>query len=224
MNQTLARTITLPQAVALYVAAVIGAGVLLLPGSGATEAGPASLLAWAFDCLLGIPLALTFALLASRYPDAGGVSTFTAKAFGPTVGAIVGWFYFFGVAAGGQIIVPLTGAYYVAAALHLSRTGTFALAAILLTTAVMTNLHGLRVSGKIALALSIGVVLLLVAATLVSLPRMHLSAWVPFLPHGILSIGRVSLLIFFAFAGWEAIAQLSAEFRNPQRDMLRSTV
>lgn len=87
MSRQLTRTITLPQAVALYVGAVVGAGVLILPGTAATLAGPASLLAWAFDCLLGIPLALTFAALAARRPDAGGVATFTAEAFGPGWGA-----------------------------------------------------------------------------------------------------------------------------------------
>ena len=32
------------------------------------------------------------------------------------------------------------------------------------------------------------------------------------------------MLIFFAVFGWEAIAQLSAEFRDPERDVPRSTL
>jgi amino acid efflux transporter len=32
------------------------------------------------------------------------------------------------------------------------------------------------------------------------------------------------VLIFFAVFGWEAIAQLSAEFRDPERDVPRSTL
>lgn len=51
----------MPQGVALYIGAVIGAGVLLLPGLSAIQAGPAALISWIFDCVLGIPLALTFA-------------------------------------------------------------------------------------------------------------------------------------------------------------------
>ena len=82
MNGGLERTITPAQGVALYVGAVVGAGVLLLPGTAASLAGPASVLAWVFVSLLGVPLALTFATLASRCPDAGGVATFTSRAFG----------------------------------------------------------------------------------------------------------------------------------------------
>ena len=91
----LKRTVTPAQGVALYVGAVVGAGVLVLPGTAASLAGPASVLAWAFVSVLGVPLALTFAALAGRYPDAGGVATFTGRAFGPASGAVVGWFYFF---------------------------------------------------------------------------------------------------------------------------------
>src|SRR5215216_6963121 len=76
----LRRSVTLPQAVALYAGAVVGAGVLILPGVGAGSAGPASLLAWGFDGLLGVPIALTFAALVARFPDAGGVASFVARA------------------------------------------------------------------------------------------------------------------------------------------------
>jgi len=63
--------IGLATASALYVAAVLGAGVLVLPGLAADAAGPASVLAVAVVLLLSIPLAGTFAALAARYPDAG---------------------------------------------------------------------------------------------------------------------------------------------------------
>lgn len=53
--------------VALYVCAILGAGVLVLPGQAASLAGPASLLAWGFSALAGLPLAFTFAALASRF-------------------------------------------------------------------------------------------------------------------------------------------------------------
>lgn len=223
MKQNVVRTIRLPQAIALYVAAVIGAGVLLLPGLAATMAGPASILAWIFDCFLGIPLALTFAALASRYPDAGGVATFTTRAFGSSVGAVTGWFYFIASIVG-QMIVPLTGAYYIADALHLGRDTTFLIAAAILIGAIIPNLYGLRVSGRLALLLSASVALLLLIATLASIPRMQAAHWAPFAPHGLSAIGQAGVLIFFAFFGWEAIAQLSAEFTDPERDVPRSTL
>ena len=53
--------IGLATASALYVAAVLGTGVLVLPGLAADAAGPASVLAVAVVLLLSIPLAGTFA-------------------------------------------------------------------------------------------------------------------------------------------------------------------
>jgi amino acid efflux transporter len=219
----LRRSITLPQAVALYAGAVIGAGVLILPGVGAGTAGPASLVAWAFDGLLGIPIALTFAELAAHFPDAGGVATFAARAFGAGAGAVVGWSYFV-AAAVAQALVVLTGGHYAADALHLRHATTFALAGAMLVLAVAANLYGLRVSARLQLVLSAGVALVLIAAAIAAIPHVSTGALTPFMPEGWASVGRAAILLFFAFFGWEAITHLSAEFHDPARDVPRATV
>lgn len=218
----LRRTISIPQGVALYLGAVLGAGVLLLPGLGASQAGPASLISWAFDCILGIPLALTFASLAAHTPNAGGVLTYATRAFGAATGTVIGWFYFV-AAATAQALVALTGAYYVAPYLGLSRVGVFAIAGMILFVAVVANVWGLKVSGRLQLLFSGTVAVLLLLTVIVELPHVHAVNWTPFDPHGIGAIGRTCVTIFFAFFGWEAICHLSAEFRNPARSVPRST-
>jgi amino acid efflux transporter len=222
-QRQLRRSITLPQAVALYTAAVIGAGVLILPGVGAGEAGPASLLAWAFDGVLGVPIALTFAALAARYPDAGGVATFVTHAFGAAAGAVVGWSYFI-AAAVAQALVVLGGGHYAADALDLTRPMTFVLAGAMLGLAVLANLYGLHVSARLQLILSGAVAVVLIAATAAAIPHARASALTPFIPHGWASVGRAAILLLFAFFGWEAITHLSSEFRDPARDVPRATI
>src|SRR5919198_3627270 len=221
-ERRLVRTITLPQAVALYAGAVIGAGVLILPGVAASKSGPASLVAWAFDGVLGIPLALTFAALAGRFPDAGGVAVYTSRAFGASAGAVVGWFYFFGAAVA-QALVSLTGAHYAAAALHAGRNATFLIAGAIVGASVTANLRGLRLSARIQLVLSAAVAIVLVAATVAAVPRIDPGSLSPFAPHGVTAVGRTTILLFVAFFGWEAITHLSAEFRDPARDVPRAT-
>ena len=218
----LARTIALPHAVALYVGAVVGAGVLLLPGVAASTAGPASLVAWLFVGVLGIPLALTFAALAARFSDAGGVATYATRAFGATAGAVVGWSYFVAGSVG-QAIVSLTGGYYVAAAFDRGDELAFPVAGAILLACVLSNLRGLRISGRIQLALSTAVAVMLGAAALSAVPRFDAGAFGPLVPHGLDAVGRAAVPLFFAFAGWEAIAHLSAEFRNPRRDLRLAT-
>lgn len=109
------------QGIALYVCAILGAGVLVLPGQAASLAGPASLCAWAFSLVLSIPLALTFAKLAIRFPDAGGVAVYARRAFGEQAGGVEGWWYFIAGSVG-QAIVPLTAGYYIADALGRSQS------------------------------------------------------------------------------------------------------
>jgi len=222
MASELRRTISVPQGVALYLGAVIGAGVLLLPGLGASQAGPASLVAWAFDCVLGIPLALTFAALAAHSPDAGGVLTYATHAFGSATGTVIGWYYFV-AAATAQALVALTGAYYVAPYLGLDRGGIFAAAGLILLVATAANVRGLKVSGRLQLFFSAAVAVLLLLTIIVAIPRMHATNWTPFAPHGIGAIGTVGVTIFFAFFGWEAICHLSAEFKDPAQAVARST-
>jgi len=85
---------------ALYVAAVLGTGILLLPTLAVRAAGPASLLAVAGVLAVSVPLAATFAALATRHPDSGGVATYVRLALGPTSARATGYWFFFGVCVG----------------------------------------------------------------------------------------------------------------------------
>lgn len=218
----LQRTVALPQAVALYVGAVLGAGVLILPGVAASEAGPASLLAWLFVGLLGLPIGLTFAALARQYPDAGGVSTFAAQAFGPAAGAIVGWWYF-AAGSAGQAMVALTGAYYVTDAAGWPAGSAFAIALGILLLGVGANLVGLGISARLQLALAAAVAVVLLAAIVASFPNVDVDRLRPFAPNGLGAIAQVAIPLFFAFAGWEAVTHLAEEFHDPA-DLRRATL
>ena len=215
--------IGLGQAVALYTGAVLGAGVLVLPGQAASLAGPAALIAWLFLGLLGLPLALTFAALATAHPDAGGIATYATKAFGDRAGGVAGWFYYAAVALG-HIIVPLTGGYYIAVALRQDTDFAFVAAAVILVLACAANLAGLRLSARLQLGVAAGVALLLLVATLVAIPHADLDNITPFAPHGLSGIGQAAVVLFFAFAGWEAIAHLAGEFDDVRRDLPRATL
>lgn len=215
--------IGLGQGVALYVSAVLGAGVLVLPGQAASLAGPSSLLAWGFCCLLGVPLALTFAALGAQLPDAGGVATFVGRAFGPNAGGVVGWWY---LTAGsvGQTIVPLTGGYYAARALGLASWASYPTALVILGLAVTVNLAGARVSGRTQVGLALAVAAVLLAASISAIPHIDLARLHPFATHGVAGMGHAVVALFFAFAGWEAVAHLSGEFRDVRRDLRRATL
>lgn len=88
------------------VAAVLGAGVLVLPAVTATLAGPAAILAWMLMAVAAAPMALTLGALAVRLPDAGGIAAYAREAFGPRVGRVVGLLYLGTVPVGAPAAAP----------------------------------------------------------------------------------------------------------------------
>lgn len=223
MADSLQRSISVWQGMALYVGAVVGSGILILPGMTAGIAGANALLSWTGMVLLSIPLAFTFALLGKQYPSAGGVSTFVEKAFGKYEGAIIGWFYFIAASAG-QFIVPLTGGLYVTYVFHLPNIMAFIVAAILLGGGVTSNYLGLKMSGKVQLVTSGLILVVLLSTILFSLPSVHIVSLLSSLSvSNPGQIGKASMLIFWSFFGWEAISSLVPEFNNPRQDVTRAT-
>ncbi|MFM9281014.1 APC family permease [Paenibacillus jiagnxiensis] len=222
-QQQLKKTIGTPQAVALYIGAVIGSGVLIVPGLAAEMAGPASLLAWGFMTLLILPMALSMGLLSAKYPNAGGVSHFVTLAFGPRAGAVVGWFFLMSVPIGAPV-AALTGAGYLTAALGWGEHARIIIASLILACGLLVNWFGMKLAGSIQIAVVIAIAAVLLFAFAVSVPQMGKAHFAPFLPHGWLSIGQAAAILFWCFIGWEAVSHMSEEFKNPQRAAVRGVM
>ncbi|QTD41053.1 amino acid permease [Sporosarcina sp. Te-1] len=217
------KSIGLFQGIALYIAAILGSGVLFLSGVTASMAGPASIVSWIIVILISFPLAYSFACLAKKYPDAGGAATYVRRSFGYHMGNIVGWFYFV-TAAVGQTIVSLTGAFYVSQAFGLSNLATTIIAILTLAAAGSFNYYGVNISGKVALILSTLILILLLVAVFVSLPKIDWGNFTPFAPNGWFSVGSTITLIFWSFFGWEAICNLAEHFKRPEKDIVRASI
>jgi len=214
--------IGLASASSLYVAAVLGTGILVLPGLAADAAGPASVLAVAAVLLLSIPLAGTFAALAARYPDAGGVATFARLALGETASRATGYWFFFGVGFGAPVVASLGGEYLVAAFGGDRALIPFIGVGFLALTFLLAA-FGLRVSGPVQLVLSALLVVVVVGVVASAIPAASAERFEPFLPHGLAGVGVAISLFVWAFAGWEAVTHIAGEFRNPRRTIPLAT-
>ena len=212
----------LVQASALYVAAVLGTGILVLPSLAVVKAGPASILAVVAVLLLSIPLAGTFAVLASRFPDSGGVASYVRRAFGPTAARMAGYWFFFGVCVGTPVVATL-GAQYVVSIFGGPREVVVLVAVLMLVPPFVSNAFGLRVSGVVQLVLTgalVGIVVLVIA---LASPAADAANFTPFMPHGWGGVGAAVSLFVWAFAGWEAVTHIAGEFRNPRRTIPLAT-
>src|SRR5258708_29426176 len=75
--------LTTSRGAALYIGAILGPGLLLLPGLAAAEAGPASILAWLALLVLSGLFAAAFSALGRRNPSAGGVAGYLDPRLAP---------------------------------------------------------------------------------------------------------------------------------------------
>jgi amino acid efflux transporter len=213
--------LSVPRGAALYIGALVGPGLLLVPSLAAKSAGPASIVAWAALLLLAAPLAITFAALGTRHPVAGGVSAYVREGFGETAAAVTGAWFMTAVVFGGPA-VALIGGYYVAD-LTGSGTGVAVVVGLTMYAVVLTaNAAGLRLSSGFQLALSAVLVAVVAVAVAVALPTRATDNWTPFAPHGWWAVGTAANILIWLFIGWEAMAQLAGEFRDPSRDLPRA--
>jgi amino acid efflux transporter len=204
------------------VAAVLGTGILVLPALAAAAAGPGSILAVAALALISVPLAATFAALARRHPDAGGVATFARRAFGPTSARVVSYWFFFGTPIGAPIAALMT-ARYVVAVIGGDPWQTVVVAVALMVAPVAVTAFGVGVAASVQLVLSGALIAVLVFVLAAAAPHASAQNLQPLLPHGWAGVGLAMSLYIWAFAGWEAVAGIGGEFRDPRRDIPRAT-
>jgi amino acid efflux transporter len=214
-------TLGVTRGAALYVGALIGPGVLLVPALAVQAAGPASIVAWAALLVLSAPLALVFAALGVRHPVAGGVSAYVREGLGDAAAAVTGGWFLTAVVCGAPA-VALIGGYYVA---DLTGSGTAVAASVglaMFVTVLGANTLGLRISSGFQLALSSVLVGVIAVAIATALPSRGGDNWTPFAPHGWWAVGTSANILVWLFVGWEAVAQLAGEFRQPERDLPRA--
>lgn len=206
----------LGQGTALYIASVLGTGILVLPGLAAKAAGPASIVAVAAVLVLSIPLAGTFAALAARYPDAGGVASYVRRALGDTAARMAGYWFYFGVCVGAPVLAVL-GGEYVVAVLGVDRSAVPVIGLAVFVPPFIANWFGVRVAGWVQFVLSGLLVTVVVGVVAVTFPAAEMSNFQPFLPNGWAGVGVAISLFVWAFAGWEVGTHIAGEFKNPRR-------
>ena len=220
MATNTAPPLSVPRGAALYIGALLGPGVLLLPGLAASIAGPAAILAWAG--LLGVSalFAVVFTALGTRYPGEGGVSAYTTAGLGPRAGHAAGWCFLLGVVAGAPVVCLIGGSYVASLAGGGPMVAT-AVAAGLLLAVLGLSLAGMRASTAVQMVLVILLVAVATAAVAGSAPSAQLANFRPFAPHGWAAVGKAAAVIMLSFVGWEAVAPLTARFGSARRRLPR---
>src|SRR6266571_2604196 len=208
-------SLSVPRATALYIGALFGPGLLLLPGLAAEQAGPASLIAWLALLGLSAIFAAVFAALGQAVPSAAGAAGYAAAGLGRRAAAMTRWWFLAGVVTGAPIVC-LMGASYVTALTGGGPLVRAAIAAGLLLAVLGLALGGVRASALAQLLLVALLIVVVVTAVAGSAPAARPANWTPFAPHGWLSVGRAASTLMLSFVGWEAVAPLTGRLRTGQ--------
>jgi APA family basic amino acid/polyamine antiporter len=221
MTPTLVRAIGRWSLVALVLNGVIGSSVFGLPSVLYGRLGAASPWAWLLAAV-GIGLIVAcFAEVASRFDSAGGPYLYAREAYGRFLGIEMGWLAYLtrltASATNANLFVIYLGEFWPGASGPVA--SKLVLAAVIVPLA-LANVRGVRGGAFVSSSLLVVKILPLALFGLVGLalalpePATHLSAPVPALRDWL----DVTLLLMFAYGGFEGALVPLAEARNPRRD------
>ncbi|SNY49367.1 amino acid/polyamine/organocation transporter, APC superfamily [Arsukibacterium tuosuense] len=213
----------------LVVNGLIGAGIFGLPGGAAKLAGEYSPLIYLFCALLILPILLCMAELASYFRGSGGPVRYGTAAFGPFIGFQAGWLYYIArlvsFAANTVLLVDSIGYFWPAATAGINRS---ILLSVIIASLTFINVVGsVRAMRSLALltVIKFAVLILLVVAGAAYLGGQVLPGFNPATvfnsPH---NIGAATLLLIYAFVGFESVVVPAGEAKNPARDMPRALI
>ena len=206
--------------VALVINSIIGAGIFGLPARVFALAGTYSLLAYVVSAFAIVLILLCFAEVGSRFSTTGGPYLYARVAFGPLIGFQAGWLLWLGRIAGSAALCNLFVGYlgYFVPAVGADPWRAVAIAATIAALAA-ANIVGVRVTTTVTNTLTAGklipLILFVVVGVFFADPRRYSLAPLPDYD----SFSQATLLLVFAYLGFEGAAIPSGEMRDPARHL-----
>ncbi len=209
-TRTFKATLSLFDATAIGIGAIIGAGIFVVTGIAAGLAGPALIVSIVIAGLVSLFTALSVVELSARITKEGGIYAYAAEMLSPFAGFLTGWTWVVSNIFVGAAVALGFGHYFVA---------MFPIVSVKLVASVLcVIMTGINISGSRQSSLVNNVLVIVKLAVLVLFAvvgSMHIKSanLVPFKP---LESGVISgaYFIFFAFGGFARIAVLAEEVKD----------
>lgn len=225
----LARRLGLFDATMIVMGGIIGSGIFINPYIVARQLRSPLLIlaAWALGGCVALGGGFIWAELAARRPQLGGQYAYLREAYHPAVAFIYGWTLLLVTQTGGMAAVAVTFARYFLEVTHL-RLADGVIAVLVLGLLTLVNCLGVR-AGSTAQSI-------LMAMKICAIAAIVICGWMfAGEPHPIFATGANAnssgnLLraagaaltpIAFSYGGWQTSSFMSAELRDPRRDLTR---
>ena len=229
-----AQVLSLGDATAIIVGLIIGAGIFGTPAivAGAVGSPARMVAAWIAGGVFSVIGALCYAELATAYPSAGGEYHFLGRAFGRPLAFLYGWARMTVIVAGSIAVFAYLFGDYMSRVYSFGAHSSAIWAGMIVVVLTAVNYVGIK-EGKLTqnfftfLECS-GLVIIIVAGLVLaseSAPAAAASAsssaagqpW--YFGAG---IGSAMVFVLFTYGGWNDAAYISAEVRDPRRNMVRA--
>ncbi|GFZ00697.1 cationic amino acid transporter 9 [Actinidia rufa] len=235
----LVRRLSLFDLVLIGIGASIGAGIFVVTGTVAHDAGPGvtvSFILAGASCVLN---ALCYAELASRFPAiVGGAYLYTYTAFNELTAFLVFAQLMLDYHIGAASIARSLASYVVAilelfsffkdkipswighgGEEFLGALSLNVLAPILLVLLTIVLCRGVGESSILNSVMTTAKIIIVIFVIIVGAFKVDVSNWSPFAPNGVKSILTGATVVFFAYVGFDAVANSAEESKRPQRDL-----
>ncbi len=214
----LKRALGLFETTLVGVGIILGAGIYVLIGEVAALAGNAAWLSFALVAVLCAFTGMSYAKLAALFPKAGAEYVYVKHAFGKELAWLVGWFLIVGCIVG-TATVAIGFANYFAAMFN---TPVVLTALTLVVICCFILLLGVKESAIVEIAMTFVETLGLIAIILIGIPRLGSVNYFELANAGVVGVFQGATLAFFAYIGFESIARLAEETKNPKRNIPRA--
>ena len=225
----LARRLGLFDATMIVMGGIVGSGIFINPYVVARQVHTPVLIlgAWVAGGLIALAGAFIYAELAARRPHLGGQYAYLREAYHPAVAFVYGWALLLVTQTGGMAAVAVTFARYFRDLTHTPASDAL-VATLSLAGLTVINCLGVRAGGStqnLLMVLKIVAIAGLVGCGYFLIGR----APVPLRPvldrppsFGLLTaFGAAVVPVLFSYGGWQTASFLSAELRQPKRDLPR---
>lgn len=234
------RHISLLGATGIGVGAIVGGGILALAGVAFATTGPSAIIAFALNGVIALLTALSFAEMASKFPESGGTYTFSRKVLSVEAAFTVGWVVWFAsiVAA---VLYAIGFAHF---ALIFARdiAGAAGLDASWMNQAWLVPTVAVATTSALAISLmiktggggnvaNIGKVLVfgvVILGGLWAVSRQSVgdtsAAFEPFFQSGWFGVIQAMGYSFIALQGFDLIAAVGGEVKEPEKTIPRAMV
>jgi amino acid transporter len=209
---------------AMGVGAMVGAGIFALLGVVGLVAGKETYISFLLGGIVAILSGYSYAKLAARYPDAGGLTAYFHQAFGTgRLSGTLSLTYLITIAVTIALVAKAFGAYAAPLAFgHTSSLWVNAFASAITIVLVLLNIADSSLVGKAEVVL-VGIKLLILALLMAAgtygmmgHPQVkHLT------PHVLSLVSSVGLT-FLAYAGFGMMTNAAGRVSNPQKTIPRA--